>query len=860
MRTPRRADAHTGPLTLLALAATLVLVAVAGETESRASASAPGVTASSWRGLVGSRPRVATGQRVIVVLKSPSLADRVARAGGRATDRQERRWSESALSSQRLLISRLAIQGVAIHPEYTYTRVLNGFSAVVDPAAVALLERDENVEGVYPVRPAYPASISTQVLSRSDFAPGQGHQPDIGLSSVDGRGVTIALLDTGVDRATPYLRGRLATPGIDIVGGSPNALAARKPDNPAELERHGTEMAGLLVGAGGPSGLAGVATGATILPIRVAGWQQDAAGHWAIYSRNDQIIAGLERAVDPNDDGDAHDAARIALVALAEPYAAFADGPEAKAAAGALRLDTLVVAPAGNDGATAPGFGSISGPGGAPDALTVGATDARAETDTVHVVLRTGLHVLLDRTLPLAGAVRPRSQLELEAALPRNGRSGASGLLDFFTRSGTSLVAGAAALIPGGASPVPAAEHAAVAGASAVLLYGSHAPAGGLGFDDEVNVPVVSLPASAAQAVVPRLRAGQTVDVSIGAAQVVANPGRGEVAAFSSTGLAFDGGVKPDLVAPGVGLATSDPGASPDGSPRFATVNGTSAAAASAAGAAALLAQARPDLDAPVLKSLLVGTAARLEGGEATAQGAGAVDIGAAAAGEVASQPASLALGRSTGAGWNVRTAVLLQNVSTRTIRLRLSLEQDEEGAASVRFLIQPSELLLRRGHVATIRIGVLTPSHPVGAAPAEGAIAVRVAGGGEIRIPWAIAFGPPSVDLIGKPTLSSRSFKPSDSGSALLQFDAGALVRVAGQDEIRPVARLDVRLRNDAGDHLGLLARLRDLLPGRYAFGLTGRDPAGAILPPGTYHLTLIAWPVEAGPPSRQQVSFVIR
>jgi subtilisin family serine protease len=860
MPTPRRSEAHTGPLTILALAATLVLVAVVGETEGHATPSAPGVTASSWRGLVGSRPRVAIGQRVMVVLRSPSLADRVARAGGRATDRQERSWSESALNSQRLLISRLAIQGVAIHPEYTYTRVLNGFSAVVDPAAVPLLVRDQNVEGVYPVRPAYPASISTQVLARSDFAPDEGHRPEIGLSNVDGRGVTIALLDTGVDRATPYLRGRLASPGIDIVGHSPNALAARKPDDPSQLERHGTEMAGLLVGAGGPSGLAGVATGATILPIRVAGWQPDASGHWAIYSRNDQILAGLERAVDPNDDGDAHDAARVALVALAEPYAAFTDGPEAMAAAGALELDTLVVAPAGNDGPSGPGFGSISGPGGAPGALTVGATDARVRTGTVHVVLRSGLRVLFDRTLPLAGAVRPHSELDLEAALPRRSRTGSPTLVDFFSRNGTSLVAGGAALAPGGGSPIPAVEHAAVAGASAVLLYGSHAPAGGLGLDDDVGVPVVSLPAAAAQAVVPRLRAGQTVGVSIGAPRVVSNPGVGEVAAFSSTGLAFDGSVKPDVVAPGVALATSDPGANPDGSPRFATVNGSSAAAASAAGAAALLAQARPGLGAPALKSLLVGTASPLPGSGVTAEGAGAIDIGAAAAGEVAAQPATLALGRSTGVGWSVRTSLLLQNVSTRTIRLRLSLDQQQEGAASIRFLIQPSELLLRRGHVATIRIGVLTPTPPSGDAPAEGTIDVRVGGGGGIRVPWAVAFGPPSVDLIGTPTLSSHSFKPSDSGSALLQFDAGALVRVEGRDEIRPVSRLDVRLRNAAGDDLGLLARLRDLLPGRYAFGLTGRDPAGAVLPAGTYQLRLIAWPVDGGPPSRQRVSFVIK
>jgi len=108
----------------------------------------------------------------------------------------------------------------------------------------------------------------------------------------------------------------------------------------------------------------------------------DAFAQWAIYGRTDQLIAGLDRAVDPNDDGDAHDAARVALVALAEPFAGFTDSPEARAAAGALALDTLVVTAAGNDGRAGAGYGDIAGPGGAPAALTVGAVDTRAETDT----------------------------------------------------------------------------------------------------------------------------------------------------------------------------------------------------------------------------------------------------------------------------------------------------------------------------------------------------------------------------------------------------------------------------------------------------------------------------------------------
>ena len=582
---------------MVAVAATATLLATGSRGAGQASA--PATSALSWAGLVGSRPQVATGGRVIVLLRTPSLAQRVAAAGGSAGAARERAWTGAALAAQRQLISRLAAQGVTVRPDYSFSRVLDGFSAVAGGSAVALLERDPAVAGVYPVRIAYPASVSTQVLARADFGPGSGHRPGIRLAGVDGRGVTIALLDTGVDAAVPYLRGRVRD-GIDVVGGDAGALAAANPASPSELERHGTEMAGLLVGGGGPSGLAGVAGGATVLPIRVAGWQPDARGGRAVYARSDQLIAGLDRAVDPNDDGDARDAVRIALVPLAEPFAGFPDGPEARAVAGALALDTLVVAPAGNDGAAGAGYGDVSGPGGAPAALTVGAADTRPRTAQARLDVRSGLATLFAGTVPLAGAVAPPARLSLEIARPLRS--------SFFSARGVSLVAGRAAFVAAGPSPLASAERAVTAGASAVLLD-RPLPAGGLGLDESAPVPVVSLPSGVARALRARLDAGAIATVSLGSAAAAANSEAGRVASFSSTGLAFDGRVKPDVVAPGVALATSDPGANADGSPRFVTVNGSSAAAAVVAGAAALLAQARPALDATALAGLLAGTA-----------------------------------------------------------------------------------------------------------------------------------------------------------------------------------------------------------------------------------------------------------
>ncbi len=62
-------------------------------------------------------------------------------------------------------------------------------------------------------------------------------------------------------------------PGYDIVGGAGDTDPRTDPSDTSQVERHGTELAGILVGSDGPGGLHGVAPDARVLPIRVAGWQ-----------------------------------------------------------------------------------------------------------------------------------------------------------------------------------------------------------------------------------------------------------------------------------------------------------------------------------------------------------------------------------------------------------------------------------------------------------------------------------------------------------------------------------------------------------------------------------------------------------
>lgn len=223
-----------------------------------------------------------------------------------------------------------------------------------------------------------------------------------------GKGVIIAIIDTGVDYTHPDLGGCLGVEcrvvgGYDIVDDDPD---------PFDEHGHGTHVAGIAAGTGLSSG---IAQGAKILAYRAL--NEFGSGTMA------NVIEAIQRAVN-----DGANIINMSLGARGIPL----DNPLNLAVREAVNMGVLVVASAGNNG---PQWGTISSPGSERLALTVGAVDADG------IVARFSSH----------GPVRTSFELKPDISAPGVGINSAIPGGRHIQLSGTSMaapyVAGLAALV-----------------------------------------------------------------------------------------------------------------------------------------------------------------------------------------------------------------------------------------------------------------------------------------------------------------------------------------------------------------------------------------------------------------------------
>ncbi|MEU7577632.1 type VII secretion-associated serine protease mycosin [Streptomyces sp. NPDC041068] len=154
-----------------------------------------------------------------------------------------------------------------------------------------------------------------------------------------GKGITVAVLDTGIDAEHPDLAGNVLE-GEDMVG-----FGARRGDRP--WARHGTAMAGIIAGhghgQGRGDGVLGIAPEAKILPVRVILEDGDPARRKARNTRGNALAEGIRWAADNGADV-------INLSLGDDSKSAHPEPAEDAAVQYALKKGVAVVASAGNGG------------------------------------------------------------------------------------------------------------------------------------------------------------------------------------------------------------------------------------------------------------------------------------------------------------------------------------------------------------------------------------------------------------------------------------------------------------------------------------------------------------------------------
>lgn len=505
-------------------------------------------------------------------------------------------------------------------------RVLNAVFAEIDTSALGAIAADPAVVSI--------RKVSDYQMALSETVPYIGGT-DVHNLGFDGTGVTVAVLDSGVDYTHADLGGPgtlaayqaaygenansghnrsitdryqsellFPTPkvigGFDFVGeswpqgitvpagrGAGPAAKLRPDPDPIDADGHGTHVADII------GGINGVAPGASIFAVKVCSSVTPACSGVA-------LIQGMDLAVDPNGDGNLSDHVDIINMSLGSLYGQAFDDDLSLAVDNATAAGVLTVAAAGN-ASNKPYV--LDTPGAAPTAIAVAQTQVPSAIQPVLTILDEGTPLFtIDGAVFQPWSVEPTAPVEGVLVYAGDIQTGNGNGCSPFTGDLTGMVV----LMDRGACNFTLKIVNANAAGAVIGIIGLVAPgdpfSGGDGGDRPINIPAYMISQADSNTLKSTVTANPGVTLRVDPAEGI--PLVGTMVGSSGRGPAMVSNLaKPEIGAPGASvsaIAGSGTGTGPFG--------GTSGATPMVVGSAALLLQAESDLTPSELRARLVNT------------------------------------------------------------------------------------------------------------------------------------------------------------------------------------------------------------------------------------------------------------
>lgn len=516
---------------------------------------------------------------VIVELAEPSIVE--AKHKGKSQSKANLSKVRNQVKSE---ISK-AIKSSNINREYEY--VFSGFSVELAENEIPALLSVEGVKAVYPDVEYQTTSIGEgEFISAEEYSPNMlNSAPHIGAqqaweSGYTGKGVTVAIIDTGVDYTHHDLIHAFGNyKGWDFVDNDADPQETPNGDPRGAATTHGSHVAGTVAANGL---IKGVAPDVTLLAYRVLG----PGGR----GTTENVIAAIEKAVQ-----DGADVMNLSLGnSLNDP-----DYATSIALDWAMAEGVVAVTSNGNSG---PNNWTVGSPGTARAAISVGATQLPYNVYNALISTQEGTGY------PSAKVMGFPNDEEL---LSLNGKEfefvdvGLGIPADF---EGKDLTGKIALIKRGDIAFVDKATNAKNAGAVGAIIY-NHSP----GEQPDVpgtDIPTIKISLEDGENLLADLEKGNnkvsfTIDLSYRVGESMAD--------FSSRGpVIYTWMIKPDVSAPGVNIVSTVPTHDPANPHGYGAKQGTSMASPHVAGAAALILQANPQWGIDEVKAALMNTAENL--------------------------------------------------------------------------------------------------------------------------------------------------------------------------------------------------------------------------------------------------------